>query len=296
VSSITVDGVKQTYNTTPPELIIADLNILKAAPWKLIQSGLGDLLGKVSSLLEWKLGVAIFDEYFCQEAFELVESLLNDLFNNSEKIIAREKEGIEILTKGLIYSGISMMMVGSSRPASGTEHHISHFFDMYAGIFGEHVPTHGIKVGTAALISSDYYLKLLETDFSQFEITHNREAREKEIKAAYLDKADGILELLDQRWEHDLITKDDLLAAEAEIKNNIQEFKEYLLGVETILKDFGFFEREDVKNLNREWLKTAVNHCFEIRFRYTISTLLRQVGLLDKWGEEGIAKLEEKLA
>ncbi|MFW5719085.1 MAG: sn-glycerol-1-phosphate dehydrogenase [Halanaerobium sp.] len=296
VSSITVDGVKQTYNTTPPELIIADLNILKAAPWKMIQSGLGDLLGKVSSLLEWKLGVAIFDEYFCQEAFDLVENLLNDLINNSEKIIARKKEGIEILTKGLIYSGVSMMMVGSSRPASGTEHHISHFFDMYAGIFGEHVPTHGIKVGTAALISSHYYLKLLETDFSQFEINHDRKAREEEIKAAYLDKADGILKLLDQRWEHDLITKEDLLAAEAEIKNNIQEFKDYLLSVETILEDFGFFEREDVKNLNRDWLEKAVNHCFEIRFRYTISTLLRQVGLLDQWGEEAIAKLEEKIA
>ncbi|RAK07203.1 glycerol-1-phosphate dehydrogenase [NAD(P)+] [Halanaerobium saccharolyticum] len=296
VSSITVNGVKKTYNTTPPELIIADLNILKDAPWKLIQSGLGDLLGKVSSLLEWKLGVAIFDEYFCQEAFDLVENVLNDLINNSESIIAREKEGIEILTKGLIYSGVSMMMVGSSRPASGTEHHISHFFDMYAGIFGEHVPTHGIKVGTAALISSHYYLKLLETDFSQFEINHDREAREKEIKEAYLDKAEGILELLDQRWEHDLITESDLLAAEEEIKNNIRKFEQYLLSVETILEDFGFFEREDVKNLNRDWLKKAVNHCFEIRFRYTISTLLRQVRMLDQWGEEGIAKLEEKIA
>jgi glycerol-1-phosphate dehydrogenase [NAD(P)+] len=167
---------------------------------------------------------------------------------------------------------------------------------MYAGIFKEHVPTHGIKVGTASLISSDYYLRLLESDFSQFEITHNRKAREKEIKEAYLDKADGILELLDQRWEHDLISREDLLSAEEEIKNNIQEFKDYLLSVETILDDFGFFEREDVRNLNRDWLKKAVNHCFEIRFRYTISTLLRQVGLLDKWGAAAIEKLEVKLA
>lgn len=295
VSSITVAGVKKTYNTTPPELIIADLDILKAAPWKLIQSGLGDLLGKVSSLLEWKLGVALFDEYFCQEAFDLVEDVLQDLMANSQQIIARKAAGIEILTKGLIYSGIAMMMVGSSRPASGTEHHISHFFDMYAGIFKEHVPTHGIKVGTAALISCYYYLKLLKTDFSQFEITHDRKARTKEIKEAYLDKAEGILELLDQRWEHDLITREELLAAEEEIKNNIKSFEQYLLSVETILEDFGFFERKDVKDLNRDWLKKAVNHCFEIRFRYTISTLLRQVGVLDKWGEEAINKLEEKL-
>ncbi|TDO93864.1 glycerol-1-phosphate dehydrogenase [NAD(P)+] [Halanaerobium saccharolyticum] len=296
VSSITVDGVKKTYSTTPPELIIADLNILKAAPWKLIQSGLGDLLGKVSSLLEWKLGVALFDEYFCQEAFDLVENVLNDLINNSEKIIAREELGIEILTKGLIYSGVSMMMVGSSRPASGTEHHISHFFDMYAGIFQKSVPTHGIKVGTASFISSNFYLKLLETDFNEFELEHNREDREKEIREAYLDKADGILELLDQRWEHDLITKDDLLNQEEQIKSNIREFKDYLESVEGILADFGFFERKDVKNLNRDWLKKAVNHGFELRFRYTISTLLRQAGLLEKWGDHVLSKLDEKLS
>jgi len=295
VSSITVDGVKKTYNTTPPELIIADLNILKTAPWKLIQSGLGDLLGKVSSLLEWKLGVAFFDEYFCQEAFDLVENVLNDLINNSEKIIAREKTGIEILTKGLIYSGVSMMMVGSSRPASGTEHHISHFFDMYAGIFQNSVPTHGIKVGTASFISSNFYLKLLETDFNEFKLEHNREAREKEIREAYLDKADGILELLDQRWEHDLITKEDLLSREKQIKSNIREFKVYLESVEGILDTFGFFERKDVKNLNRDWLRKAVNYGFELRFRYTISTLLRQAGLLEKWGDQVLAELEKKL-
>ena len=296
VSSITVDGVKKTYNTTPPELIIADLNILKDVPWKMIQSGLGDLLGKVSSLLEWKLGVVIFDEYFCQEAFELVENVLEDLINNSQKIIAREKEGIKILIKGLIYSGISMMMVGSSRPASGTEHHISHFFDMYAGIYQKSVPTHGIKVGTAALISSYFYLKLLETNFSVFEIKHQRKEREKEIKEAYLIKAAGILELLDQRWEHDLITKEELLAKEDKIKANIREFKNYLEKVEVILDDFGFFEREDVQNLNRDWLKKAINHGFELRFRYTISTLLRQTGLLENWGAEAVTKLERNLA
>ena len=295
VSSITVDGVKKTYNTTPPELIIADLNILKAAPWKMIQSGLGDLLGKVSSLLEWKLGVAIFDEYFCQEAYDLVENVLNDLINNSGKIIAREKEGLEILTKGLIYSGVSMMMVGSSRPASGSEHHISHFLDMYAGIFKKSVPTHGIKVGTAALISTNFYLKLLKTDFSDLELEHNRGVREKEIKEAYLDKVEGILELLDERWEHDLITKEDLLAAEKEIKSNIREFKDYLKSVETILDAFGFFEREDLKNLNRDWLRKSVNHSFELRFRYTISTLLRQAGLLEEWGDQALAELDDNL-
>jgi glycerol-1-phosphate dehydrogenase [NAD(P)+] len=296
VSSITVNGVKQTYNTSTPELIIADLEVLSAAPWEMLQSGLGDLLGKVSSLLEWKLGVVLFDEYFCPEAFDLIKDVLDSLIENTEAIKERKESGIKILIDGLINSGIAMMMVGSSRPASGTEHHISHFFDMYAGIYQEEVPPHGIKVGTALTISSYFYLKLLKTDFSNFEFNHDRKERERNIKRVYLDKAPSILELLDKRWKAELISKECLLAKEDEIKKNIKNFEEYLNCAVPILEDFSFFEREDVRNLNRDWLKKAINYSFELRFRYTISTLLNQLGLLEKWGDEAAAELEEKLS
>jgi len=292
VSSITVNGVKQTYNTNPPELIIADLNVLSEAPWEMIQSGLGDLLGKVSSLLEWKLGVALYDEYFCQKAFDLVKDVLDVLFAQSDKIIKREEEGIKILTEGLINSGLAMMMVGSSRPASGTEHHISHFFDMYAGIYNKDVPPHGIKVGTALVISSYFYRKLLIINFKNFVFEHDWYSRKNDIKKIYGDKADSIINLLEQRWEDELLTADELISKEEDIKNNIREFKYYLENVESILLDFDFFKREDLKKLNRDWLFKAINYSFELRFRYTVSTLLSQVGLLDKWGEEALKYLE----
>jgi glycerol-1-phosphate dehydrogenase [NAD(P)+] len=296
VSSITVNGVKQTYNTTPPELIIADLGVLAAAPWEMLQSGLGDLLGKVSSLLEWKLGVVLFDEYFCPEAFDLIKDVLDSLIKNSNAIKKRKESGIKILIDGLINSGIAMMMVGSSRPASGTEHHISHFFDMYAGIYQEEVPSHGIKVGTALTISSYFYLKLLDQDFSDFEFNHDRSERERNIKRVYMDKAPSILELLDKRWEFELISKKHLLEKEAEIKTNIRNFENYLNSVVPILKEFSFFAREDVRNLDRDWLKKAINYSFELRFRYTISTLLNQLGLLGKWGDEAVVELENNFS
>lgn len=296
VSSITVNGVKQTYNTTPPELIIADLGVLAAAPWEMLQSGLGDLLGKVSSLLEWKLGVVLFDEYFCPEAFDLIKDVLDSLIKNSNAIKKRKESGIKILIDGLINSGIAMMMVGSSRPASGTEHHISHFFDMYAGIYQEEVPSHGIKVGTALTISSYFYLKLLDQDFSDFEFNHDRSERERNIRRVYMDKAPSILELLDKRWEFELISKKHLLEKEAEIKTNIRNFENYLNSVVPILKEFSFFAREDVRNLDRDWLKKAINYSFELRFRYTISTLLNQLGLLGKWGDEAVVELENNFS
>ncbi|ADQ14134.1 sn-glycerol-1-phosphate dehydrogenase [Halanaerobium hydrogeniformans] len=295
IASITVDGVKKSYDITPPELIIGDLNVLAESPWKLIQSGLGDLLGKVTSLLGWKMQNFLLDPYFCQEAYDLVENVLDDLMDNYESIIERDIEGVDSLTKGLIYSGIAMMMVGNSRPASAGEHQISHFFDMYSGIFKEPVPTHGIKVGVASVITSDLYLRLLEQDFSELELNHDRLAREKAIKEIYLEKAPKILSLLDERWEREKISKERLLDKEAEIKAAIKEYQRNLKQVEGILDDFEFFAREDVKNLNRDWLRKAVNYGFEIRSRYSILTLLSQVGLLAEWGEDAVQKLEAKL-
>ncbi|TDX41811.1 glycerol-1-phosphate dehydrogenase [NAD(P)+] [Halanaerobium congolense] len=295
IASITYEGVKKSYDIIPPDFIAADLNVLAESPWKLIQSGLGDLLGKVTSLLGWKMQRELLDAYFCQEAYDMVENVLDDLFNDYETIIERKIEGIDALTKGLIYSGIAMMMVGNSRPASAGEHQISHFFDMYSGIFQESVPTHGIKVGTATVITSEFYLKLLETNFVDLELNHDREAREKAIKEIYLEKAPKILELLDQRWEREKISKEKLLEKEGNLKSYIEEYKENLKKVDEILDDFGFFDREDVKGLNHDWLRKAVNYGFEIRVRYSILTLLNQAGLLEDWAEEAIDNLETRL-
>lgn len=295
IASITVEGVKKSYDITPPEFIVADLNILAESPWELIQSGLGDLLGKVTSLLGWKMQRELLDAYFCQEAYDMVENVLNDLMSNYKTIIDREIEGIDSLTKGLIYAGIAMMMVGNSRPASAGEHQISHFFDMYSGIFQKSVPTHGIKVGTAAVITSEMYLRLLDEDFSKLELNHDRKDREKAIKEIYLDKSPKILDLLDVRWEREKITKERLVEKEDKLKSNIREYKDSLEKVDKILSDFGFFDREDVKGLNRDWLRKAIKYGFEIRARYSILTLLNQVGLLNDWSEDAVKNLEAKL-
>lgn len=295
IASITAEGVKKSYNITPPDFIAADLNILADSPWELIQSGLGDLLGKVTSLLGWKMQRELLDAYFCQEAYNMVEDVLDELMDNYKTIIDRKIAGIEALTKGLIYSGIAMMMVGNSRPASAGEHQISHFFDMYSGIFKQPVPTHGIKVGVAAVITSNMYLRLLESDFSALEIKHDRKMREKNIKEIYLKKAPKILNLLDVRWEREKISQERFLEKEANLKSYIREYKYKLKSVEKILDDFGFFEREDVKNLNRDWLNKAVNYGFEIRARYSILTLLTQLGLIEEWSRGAVAELEKKL-
>jgi glycerol-1-phosphate dehydrogenase [NAD(P)+] len=74
-----------------------------------------------------------------------------DLVSNSgSKIKSLEEEGIKNLVWSLIFSGMSMSLHGSSRPASGAEHMFSHALDKM-GRFG----LHGEQVGIGTIFFSN---------------------------------------------------------------------------------------------------------------------------------------------
>ena len=58
------------------------------------------------------------------------------------------------LFQGLLISGVAMSMAGSSAPASGGEHLLSHFFDMREPITGRTPELHGLQVGMGILLST----------------------------------------------------------------------------------------------------------------------------------------------
>lgn len=286
VSAITVQGVKKTYEVAAPEAIIVDLNILTEAPWELIQAGIGDLLGKVTSLLDWQLGNILFSEYFCARVFSLVEDQLNQLFLLADKLQERDFKSIEALIKGLIFSGLAMEMVGNSRPASGCEHHISHFLDMYSSKYNKKVPPHGIKVGIAVSYTSQWYLKFKDINFSELNLEDNKELRVKNINNIYGSNSNMILKNLADRWKREQLTLDLLIEKESEIKGIINRFTKYLENVRDIIIRTGLWENKEVKELDREWLIDGFKYSFEIRARFTLCSLLNKVGLIEKWINE----------
>src|SRR5690554_4095351 len=99
VSVLTVQGYKTTYEVKSPEAVVLDLDILSNAPWEMIQAGAGDLLGKVTSLLDWKMSHLLFGEYFCEEIFSLIEAQLAELFPLAGKLKNRDQQSIKALTE-----------------------------------------------------------------------------------------------------------------------------------------------------------------------------------------------------
>ncbi|MFW6363957.1 MAG: iron-containing alcohol dehydrogenase, partial [Spirochaeta sp.] len=135
VSPLTVQGVKKTYNAVTPQIIIADTNILSAAPWGMIQAGYGDLIGKITSLLDWRLSNILCDEVVEERSFAMVKEELTAVLKLTDDLLTRSPESIAALMRGLIGSGVAMQLAGSSRPASGSEHHISHFLELYGDMY-----------------------------------------------------------------------------------------------------------------------------------------------------------------
>ena len=152
IVSLFEEGRRKSIVARSPKMAIIDLSILKSAPRRLLISGYGDILAKLISLKDWQLGRDEKGEPYCKTAESLILSSLDELVSSLTNPPPSEKT-FELLVKALINSGIAMMLVGSSRPASGSEHLISHYLDMN---LRERLP-HGIQCALGTLPMAAYH-------------------------------------------------------------------------------------------------------------------------------------------
>jgi glycerol-1-phosphate dehydrogenase [NAD(P)+] len=156
-SALMNQGIKMTYEVNMPNDLIVDLSILKQAPSPMIASGFGDIIGKYTSLADWQLSNIINGEMIHQESYQMMEKALRDTINAYDSLLSKEDLGIELLTDALITAGTSMALCTNSRPASGSEHHISHYLEMEFIKEKKTVPLHGFKVALGSMVILDLY-------------------------------------------------------------------------------------------------------------------------------------------
>ncbi|MFB5661911.1 sn-glycerol-1-phosphate dehydrogenase [Alteribacillus sp. HJP-4] len=150
-------GVKKTIQTSSPIAVFADLDVLTAAPSPLTAAGFGDMLGKYTSLLDWRISSVIGQEPFSDKACAITSSALQECIDHVEDIAAGTEKGLGVLMEALITSGIVMLILNFSRPASGAEHHLSHYWEMMLLKEDKKQLLHGAKVGAACLLISELY-------------------------------------------------------------------------------------------------------------------------------------------
>ncbi len=145
-SSLSLEGCRKSLPSIMPFGVVIDTEVCLEAPEILWLSGVGDLVAKLTAITDWKL------------AFHAVGTKINDfaaLLSDSTvfQFIARphrDLEGVRLLGTALMLNGISMGVCGSSRPASGSEHLISHALDSLS----RKPALHGLQVGVATYLVS----------------------------------------------------------------------------------------------------------------------------------------------
>jgi glycerol-1-phosphate dehydrogenase [NAD(P)+] len=150
VAAMQIDGVKVTFPARAPKAIFADPRVAAVAPSELTKAGIGDLLAKATARVDWLAAHVLYGEEFREDVAERVLEPLSFAAGNAARLLDGDPEAIRLLLEGLIQSGIAMAINGNSRPASGCEHHASHFWDLLAarGLRPHH--SHGLQVGYAA--------------------------------------------------------------------------------------------------------------------------------------------------
>ncbi len=164
----TVDGLKVLFHARAPEAIIVHPDIILNAPHELTMSGLGDVLAKSVSSADWKLNQLLFDEYYCQFSVDLLKDLEPVYLDNPEDLREGKEEGIAALFKALLFSSIAMTVTGTSSPASGGEHLISHTLDIVAARDGQTHDLHGRQVGVSSILMAALYERVLAIDQPRF--------------------------------------------------------------------------------------------------------------------------------
>lgn len=146
-ASLSVLGKKKSVKSGIPFGIVIDLSVVKSSPDIFFYAGIGDMLSKITAIQDWQVardkGLARFVDLSAVLAYNSLDILfLKHTFDIYSESFQRS------LASSLTMSGIAMEIAGSSRPASGSEHLISHALDAIC----KKPQMHGIQVGVATYL------------------------------------------------------------------------------------------------------------------------------------------------
>ena len=268
-AAMITDGMKVTYAVGLPVAIVADTAVLANAPMDMIQAGYGDVIGKFSALNDWKLSKLVNDEYFCPYIYELTQQQIQRTIRLAEGLLRRDEESVKTLMEALTVIGILMSFAGSSRPASGSEHHLSHFFEI-TGILGN-TPyfSHGVDVAYSTVITAMVREEILKRPFPDKLYRPAGQVYAQRMQALYKSSAAGCMALQEKMGRYANTTIDELLAKEDKIRQVLkemptaQQIEEFLsLGA----LDIGAF----YKLYGKEKIRDAVLYAKDLKDRYTV--------------------------
>lgn len=292
IAAIKVKGVKRTLPAVPPKRIYVFPEVIQQAPLKLRQAGFCDVLAKVVSDIDWQCESLLFSGGYCGLPAAMIAEVENSYSECPEEIGRGDKAAVMGLFHGLLISGVAMSLAGSSAPASGGEHLISHFWDMREPITGREPELHGLQVGVGIILSTACYRRLARLNRDDFpqqaeQLFSATAARIPEIWGSYADevskqfykKRDALLQfddLLPQKWD--------------ELQTLFRQVQPPEYFADLFIRTGAPFNLEAFRLSKDEFILAALNSR-AIRERITVLDLAAHAGVLEAATEDALQLL-----
>jgi len=280
-ASITVQGHKSTLPAQAATGVLFDLEVLSAAPPRLIRAGLGDSLSRPTAQADWLLSHLLLRTAYRELPFDLLRGDEPGMLEASGRLVSGDLRAMERLVRVLTLSGFGMTVCGGSHPASQGEHLISHYLDMLgspqwpASLHGEHIAVTSLTMaGLQEKVLGEERLRvspcaLTEADFRDRYGPLLGASCWAEFSRKRLDppRAEELNARLEGQWS---------------------SIRERLRGVvmppermASLLADAGAPRRPEELGWPPEFYRRAVREAREIRDRFTFLDLAADSGLLD---------------
>ncbi|WP_196593134.1 sn-glycerol-1-phosphate dehydrogenase [Pectinatus sottacetonis] len=291
VSPLIIDGFKVTYEGLGfPWAIIGDVDILKDAPVNMIASGVGDIFGKYVCLVEWKLSHIVNNEYYCPEIEKLMRRAVDIVAKAADHGIAeRDPQAIASVMEGLIWAGIGISYCGNSRPASGCEHQMGHFWEMmFLQNYHRHDIEHGTFVGIATIVALYVYkeaVNILEVNNNLPTILFDKEKWEKMIVDVYGKCSCSIIDLENKVHKNDsqkaVVRIRNVLSNKMQIIKLIKSLPDINIMIKRMKKVQEPFLPRQI-GITPQLLRDTIIYAKEMRNRYGVLQLLFDCGKLEE--------------
>jgi len=295
-SALIMDGVKKSFKGVYPAAIIADLDIMANAPMHLIHAGLGDILGKYTALCDWELARVLDGEFYCPTAASMIKNALERCVKAAPLLPMRDIEAVREITEALLLSGITIGMVGCSRPVSGEEHQFSHCWEMVSIAQGKKTHwRHGNEVGVGTGVVLEAYRFLLGQDVRKLYsdrryMDFTREkwiANVREVYGSSLadkvigDKMDKLSfdEESRERKARKIVEKWEIM------KNGVLGILPDPDRIRSMMQSVGAVYHPAELGVGRELFKKSVMVAKDIRNRFSVMQLLEDMGVLEEFSE-----------
>ncbi len=267
-AALILGGMKVTQNARPPMAIVADTRVLRAAPLPMIRAGYGDIIGKYSCLNDWRLAAYVRGEYFCEAVYTQVLHTADRVRALAPAIRNRDPAAIAALMEALVEVGIAMAYVGNSRPASGSEHHLAHFFEITGILSSTPYLPHGIDVACGSALTARLRAHILHS--APHTPHHDPAAYEHDIRTAYTSIADSVLALQARMGWYDEPAVDEFVLAHMDGIRAI--LAEAPTEAETVamIEAVGLSMTDFLATYPAAHIETALRYAKDLKDRYTV--------------------------